>query len=198
MTALTPVPDSKLAIAADTLVTSVEPAFMVNHSRRTFHFGAALLTQAGRAFDAELLYVGSMLHDVTFGTELDDGVTPFHLRAAGIAARQVLDAGRSDEDALLVYDAIALHLDLVTADDERPEVAGTHLGALADVVGLRIDELPPSLVAELIEAHPRLRMKESVVELVEAEVKAKPYSPFATIVRTLSVPDLIHAAPFAE
>jgi hypothetical protein len=195
---LTSVPDSALAGAAEALVTSVQPAYMVSHSRRTFHLGAQLLTAAGRSFDAELLYVGSMLHDLTLGNELDDGVTPFHVRSAGLAAAQALRAGRTDEQATLVYDAIALHLQLSTADDDRPEVAGVHLGAAADVVGLRIDELPPEWLAALFEAHPRLDMKVAVAETLAAEVKIKPYSPMAALVRNFAFIDLIHAAPFDE
>jgi hypothetical protein len=195
---LTAVPDSTLAQGVEALVTSVQPAYMVSHSRRTFHLGAQLLASAGRSFDAELLYVGSMLHDLTLGNELDDGVTPFHVRSAGIAAAQVLRAGRTDQQATLVYDAIALHLQLSTADDDRSEVAGVHLGATADVLGLRIDELSPEWVAQLLEAHPRLGMKVAVAELLAVEVKNKPYSPMAALVRDLALIDLIHAAPFDE
>jgi hypothetical protein len=190
------VPDSGLARAAAALAAKVEPPFLLNHSRRSFHFAAELLSTAGRAFDPELLYIGSMLHDIALGTSLDDGVTPFHLRGAGVAANQLVEAGRPDEDAMLVYDAIALHLDLATADDERPEVAGVHLGAVVDVLGLRLEEISAEMVEAVFDAHPRLGMKAAVTELVVAEARKKPYSPMAVLVRDVALVDLIHGAPF--
>ena len=198
MTRRTNVPDTNLAGAAAALATSVEPAFLVNHSRRTFHLGAELLSSAGRSFDAELLYVASMLHDIALGTEHDDGVTPFHLRGGGLAASTVVEAGRSDEEATLIYDAIALHLDLATADDDRPEVAGVHLGAAADVVGLRVEQVPPEWLGDLLADHPRLDMKAAFAQLIDAEAKKKPYSGAADLVREVAFLDLIHGAPFNE
>jgi hypothetical protein len=84
MTIMT-VPDSDLARSAMAMAAEVEPAFLINHSERTFHLGAQLLLSAGRTFDSEILYVASMLHDLALGTELDDGTTPFQMRGGGIA-----------------------------------------------------------------------------------------------------------------
>jgi hypothetical protein len=192
------VPDTDLAKAATTLATTVEPAFLVNHSRRTFHLGAELLTSAYRPFDAELLYVASMLHDIALGTEHDDGFTPFHLRGGGLAASTLVEAGRSDLEATLIYDAIALHMELATADDERPEVAGVHLGAAADVIGLRVDQVPPAWLEALVVEHPRLDMKASFAALISAEAEKKPYAAAAGLVREFSFLDLIHAAPYDD
>jgi len=194
----TEVPDSELALAALAMASSVEPAFLVNHSRRTFHLGAELLTAAGRLFDAELLYVASMLHDIALGTEHDDGVTPFHFRGGGIAANAMLDAGRSDREAALIFDAIALHMDLATAEDERPEVAGVHLGAAADVVGLRVEQIPPEWLTSMLAEQPRMDMKKAFAALIAEEAKKKPYSTAAGLVRELSFLALIHRSPFDE
>jgi hypothetical protein len=196
MTTLTTIPDSELARAADAFAASVEPAFLVNHSRRTFHLGTELLSRAGRTADAELLYVASILHDVALGTELDDGVTPFQLRGGEVAANWTLEAGRSDRDASLIYDAIALHLELTTAQDGRPEVAGVHLGAAADVIGLRVEQLSPAWLEVLLGDLPRLDMKTAVVELLETEARTKPYSRAAALIDEPGFFDLIKAAPF--
>jgi hypothetical protein len=190
------VPDTNLARGATLLARSVEPVVLVEHSFRTFHMGAALLSGAGKHFDAEILYVASMLHDIALGTDLDDGVTPFNLRGASLAARHVLDQGSSDADAQLVYDAIRLHLDLETARHEVPEVAGVHIGAAADVVGLNVDDIPPAVLEEVLAQHPRDGMKAALVALMEAEAARKPYSESAALVHNLGFVQLINAAPF--
>ena len=192
------VPDSDLARGASAWARAVEPDFLVNHSYRTFHLGAALLASASRSFDAEILYVASILHDIALGTELDDGVTPFHLRGAGLAAAEVLRLGRTDDEATLVYDAVALHMELSTADDARSEVAGVHLGAAVDVVGMRIDQVPPAVLDAVLADHPRCDMKAAFAAVFRREATAKPYCAAASLVRTLGFLDLIAAAPFAE
>src|SRR4051794_16574583 len=128
-TSLTALPDSSLAQGAAALLGAVADDWLVQHSLRTFRFGSALLQRVGADVDAELLYVASMLHDVGLGTVFDDGVTPFHLRTAALAGAFMTAQGRSIEDSSLVYDAIALHLELSSADDTRGVVAGVHLGA---------------------------------------------------------------------
>jgi hypothetical protein len=191
-------PDTDFARGAAALAKVVEPLFLVSHSERTFQFGAQLLLAADRSFDDEVLYVASMLHDIALGTDLDDSVTPFHFRGGGIAARHVLDAGRSDADALLIFDAIALHMELNSADDTRSEVAGVHLGAAADVVGLRIDEIPGDWLEMIIAESPRLGMKKAFIEVIGAEAEKKPYSSAARLISNFHFLDLINAAPFDE
>jgi hypothetical protein len=191
-------PDSDLARGAAIYARAVEDEYLVNHSSRTFHFGAAILDDAGRSFDAEILYVAAMLHDIALGTSLDDGVTPFHQRGAGLAAGEVLRLGRTDAEATLVYDAVNLHMELVTGDHALPEVAGVHLGAGADVVGLRLDQIPPAVVDAVLADHPRLGMKAEFAKVIVAEATTKPYSTAAALIRDLNFLDLMAAAPFAE
>jgi hypothetical protein len=126
--------------------------------------------------------------------------TSHHSTYAGLLSRlqHVLELGRSDRDAQLVYDAIALHLDLSTSQDERPEVVGVHIGAAADVVGLNVSEIAPAVLEAVLAEHPRHGMKAAFAEVVEAEATKKPYSESAALVRNLSFVLLINAAPFDE
>jgi hypothetical protein len=192
------IPDSGLARSAAALALKTEPPFLVRHSERTYQFGAQLLTTAHRSFDPELLYVASMLHDIALGTELNDGETPFNFRGAGVAAKHVLNAERSAESASLVFDAIALHMELSTAEDLRPEVAGVHLGAAADVVGLRLDQLAPEWLAAVIAESPRMGMKHQFIEVIGAEATTKPYSGAAALIENFGFLELISGTPFDE
>jgi HD domain len=195
---LTAVPDTGIARGAAALVIASEPPFLVNHSERTFRLGGQLLDAADRAFDPELLYVASMLHDIALGTQFDDDITPFHLTGAAIAAKYEVDADRPVADASLVFDAIALHLELTTAGDTRPEVAGVHLGAAADVAGLRLDQIDPELHDAIVAESPRLGMKQAFIEVIRVEAQHKPYSAAAALIRSLGFLDFIKNAPFDE
>ena len=197
-TALPALPDSALARGADALLGAVADDWLVQHSLRTFRLGSALLARVGVDGDPELLYVASMLHDVGLGTVFDDGVTPFHLRTAAVAGAFMSAQGRTIEESSLVYDAIALHLELSSAADARAVVAGVHLGAAADVIGLRIDDAPPAVVEEVLAAHPRSDTKSHLIRVLGAEADRKPYGQAARLVRDFAFLDLIAAAPFDE
>jgi HD domain-containing protein len=58
------IPDSELAKKATELVTEVSPAFLVNHSFRTYLFGAALGLRDRMSFDIEVLYLAAIMHDL--------------------------------------------------------------------------------------------------------------------------------------
>lgn len=170
--------------------------WLVAHSHRTFHFGTALVTRSGVKPDPELLFVAAMLHDLALGTDLDTTDTDFQQRSADLAHSYMLETGATHERAQLVHDAIALHLELTSGNDPRPEVAGVHLGALVDVTGLRLNELPTDFVEQILHKYPRHDMKTALRAAMESEAHHKPSSRIATLVREVNLLDLITVAPF--
>ena len=48
------IPDSKIANEATTLITECEPDYILNHSMRTYLFGAAIARHHNMKFDAEV------------------------------------------------------------------------------------------------------------------------------------------------
>jgi hypothetical protein len=170
--------------------------WVVAHSQRTFQFGTALLTRSGIKPDPELLFVAAMLHDLALGTDLDVADTDFQLRSAELAHTYMLETGSTQDHAQRVHDAIKLHLELDSGTDPRPEVAGVHLGALVDVTGLRLNELPADFVEQIIREHPRNDMKHALRAAMESEAHRKPSSRIAALVRELDLLNVITVAPF--
>ena len=76
----------------------------------------------------------------------------------------------------IVWDAIALHTSIGIASRKRPEVALVHIGAGVDVLGLGLDKLPPTLVAETIEALPRHDFKSAFFSTVVDTLAQAPHS----------------------
>jgi hypothetical protein len=170
----------------------------VNHCRRTYLFGATLLNQAHRSFDAEVLYVASMLHDLGLTQAWEDGVTPFEKRGAEVAAAQLAQWGAAPDVIHLVQEAIAWHLKASAAEDPRPEVVGVSIGAGVDVLGLRLDELPENLVEQALEQYPRLGFKQLLIEVIDRQTSLKPNSRIATYVKQFHFTDLVAATPFED
>ncbi|GAA2153351.1 HD domain-containing protein [Kitasatospora kazusensis] len=195
---LPPFPDSLLARAADQLLHTACPPALVAHCHRTYRFGVALLGGRQGAFDAEALFIAAALHDLALVEAYDDPVTPFELHGSRLAAEELTTRGARPELVELVRDAIALHMEISTADDPRPEVAAVHLGAVADLLGLRLDQLPPGLVAEVLERHPRQGFSAYVSEAITRQATAKPDSTIAALCHNARLLDLVAAAPFDD
>ncbi|MCP9960177.1 HD domain-containing protein [Streptomyces sudanensis] len=195
---LSPFPDSPLARAADRMLHAASPPTLVAHCHRTYRFGSALLERQRRQFDAEALFIASALHDLALTETYDDPLTPFEVHGASLAEQELRARGARPDLVELVRDAITLHIEVTTAGDPRPEVAAVHLGAAADVMGVRLDKLPPALVAEVLEAHPRQGFTVFVTEAVRRQTAAKPDSRIAQLVRHDGFLELVAAAPFED
>lgn len=148
------IPDSKIARAATDLARRVYPPFLFNHCVRTFWF-ADKLTASGLQFDREILYIAAILHDIGVLAPYDQGR---RFEVDGAQAASDFLGGRAYPAAKIavVWDAIALHTVPSIANYKEPEVALVNLGAAADAVGLRVADLDPQFVREIIEEFPRL------------------------------------------
>lgn len=167
------IPDSEICKKATQLVAQVSPTFLCNHCIRTFLFGDLLGKRDGLKCDRELLYLGAVMHDLGL-TQRFDGEQRFEVDGADAARAFVLEHGLPDEKAEVVWDAIALHTSLGIASRKQPEIALVHLGASADVLGLRISDISSEIVEQVIEAYPRLGFKMAMTELLVSQIKRKP------------------------
>lgn len=167
------IPDSKICQKATQLVAEVSPNFLCNHCIRTFLFGDLLGQRDGLKCDRELLYLSAVMHDLGL-TDRFDGEQRFEVDGADTARAFVLEHGLSDEKAEIVWDAIALHTSLGIASCKQPEIALVHLGASADVLGIRMADIPLETVEQVLDAYPRLGFNTAITQLLVSQVKRKP------------------------
>ena len=154
-------------LAPHTILTRVAKAHaaerltapLLHHSERTYAFGAAVAAVEGIDVDRELLYVACLLHDVGL---VDPGPgVEFTIKSAGVAAQVADDVGLSDAASETIRSAITLHHSpVVSLDDHGPVAYLVSAGAAIDVVGFRSWCLPPDLVRDVVEAHPRHGFKD--------------------------------------
>jgi hypothetical protein len=187
------VPDSPFAREAEQACAEL-PAVLVGHSYRTWLFGRALAAVDGIALDGELFYCGSLLHD--YGIAQPTPGRDFTLASADRTLACATTAGVDDQRAKALADAICVHT-TPGVDIARDGELGCYLqwGAMVDGAGLRIWDVAPANVAEVVRRHPRVDFKRQLVAMMRAEAAALPQGRFGLLVRC-GVPLAVRMAPF--
>jgi hypothetical protein len=131
------VPDTVLVRDAIDVSRSASEPFLFNHSMRSWLFSELLSESAERAPDPELLAVATILHDMGL-TGRYTAENRFEVDGANAARSFLKGRGISTQQMQVVWDALdttryfALH--------KEPEVAITHSGITADVLGQALIE----------------------------------------------------------
>jgi hypothetical protein len=189
-----PPPDSALTRAAETLARRRLSRALLNHSYRTYAFGAALGELADLDVDRELLFAAALLHDIGLPTPVP------HVdftRDSARAARDVAeDVGLSTAATDVLRTAITLHHSPGVTLAHGPVAYLLSAGAGLDVVGLRSWELPPEVLAAVLAAHPRLGFKREFVAAFRTEAARVPRGRVAFLRRYGAIDLAIKAAPF--
>src|SRR5580692_8868052 len=194
------VPDTVLVRDAIDLSRSASERFLFNHVMRSWLFGVLLLESAERAPDAELLAVATILHDLGL-TDRYTAENRFEVDGANAARSFLKGRGISTQQMQVVWDAIALH--------KAPEVAMTHSGIAADVLGAGLDRIPQDKQGAILAEFPRLALKNKFKECLCNIARRKPETTFDNIVRDFGVryvegytspnfADVVANAPFSE
>ncbi|MGA2164287.1 MAG: phosphohydrolase [Solirubrobacteraceae bacterium] len=187
------VPDSRFAREAEQACAEL-PAALVGHSYRTWLFGRALAALDRRELDVELFYCGSLLHD--HGIAQPTQGRDFTLASADRTLACATTAGVSDERAQTLADAICVHTTPGVAV-ERDGALGCYLqwGAMVDGAGLRIWDVAPGNVTEILRRYPRMDFKQQLVAMIRAEAAALPQGRFGLLMRC-GMPLAVRMAPF--
>ena len=177
-----PIPDSRLAREATELVRDTETDLLFHHSRRVFLFGALAGERLGLRYDAELLYVGAMFHDMGLMPGYASLAERFEVDGAN-AARDFLSRHAMPEvDIEQVWDAIALHTTPGIPRHKKPVVALVTAGVEMDVLGLDYDAFAPEQRRAVVLAHPReTNFKEGIIDAFAQGTRLKPETTFGNV-----------------
>jgi hypothetical protein len=175
------IPDSATAQAAAGLAREAAPAFLLNHSYRTFLFGVASVTGD---VDREAAFVAAMIHDLGL-TDTYRGEKDFGEAGAALAARFLRHRGWDWDRVRLVEKAILRHTRLI------PEGNATHrvvqVGARIDVAGSGARKLDERLLAGVLRAYPRLDFPQRMRDVFLDEARRHPRGSFAKLERTVKL-----------
>jgi hypothetical protein len=175
------IPDSRLARETTEFVRETSTQLLYDHSRRVFLWGALIGRQRELEFDAELLYVGAMFHDIGLVEGYRSADERFEIDGANAARRFLERHGVPEQDVMTVWEAIALHTTPEIPRYKQPEVELVTAGVELDVLGWGFDEMPPETRDAVVEAHPRPGFKHGIVEAFADGMRSKPQTAFGTM-----------------
>jgi hypothetical protein len=189
-----PVPDSALAQRARELIADVATPSLVNHSVRVYAWAVELARHDRLQFDAEILYVSSVLHDIGLMPAFDLGGC-YEVDGAIAAEGLAGEAGEPEARPGAIYDVIALHNDETLPPNPAPEVVLLWDSAGTDVTGHRLADVRPAIIPGLLAAYPRVDFKREFTALLLDQASRKPTCPAAEMIAT-GILEEIAQAPF--
>jgi hypothetical protein len=171
-----PVPSTPAARLALEVSRRFSSDAMLNHCRRSYLWAAAYAGLNDIDFDAELLYVASMVHDLGLEAEFDNHTLPFEVAGGHVAWVFAAGAGwpaaRRDRAAEIVVRHMWDDVD-VTLDPESYLLA---LATSLDISGIRPSAWPEELQAEIVAEIPRLDLATEFVGCFRDQAERKPES----------------------
>ncbi len=168
-------PDTELCVAAKQLARDYSQPFLFNHVMRTFAFGREAGATQSAAYDEEMLFLGSMLHDLGL-VEAFVREDRFEIDGADAAAEFLSRQGYPDRKIAVIWDAIALHTTLSIPQRKQPEIALLQIGAGIDIGAIPRSLVTPEAVEIILAEFPRLGFKQAMLEAMGAVVRRKPLS----------------------
>ena len=170
------VPTTSACRAALEVATAYCSPALLHHSVRSYLWAAGYATERSIAFDAELLYVSSLLHDLGLVMEFDNHTLPFEEAGGHIAWLFGAAAGWSVARRKRAAEVIERHMwsevDLAT----DPEGHLLELSTGMDSSGRRTEDIPPDLRAEVLAKYPRLDFAGEMAACFRDQAVRKPSS----------------------
>jgi HD superfamily phosphodiesterase len=173
------IPDSTLAREATELVREAASPLLFDHSRRVFLFGS--LRGQGLAYDAELLYVGAMFHDLGLTERYRRTDQRFEIDGADEARRFLQRHGITGDAADRVWTAIALHTSPEIPLHLPAEIALVTRGVELDVLGIGYDAITEAQRTAVTAAHPRPDFKNRILAAFTEGIQDRPATTFGNV-----------------
>lgn len=204
------VPDTSLVRGAlEYARNSCEP-YLFNHVVRSWLFAERIGQIRNIDHDAEVVAVGTLLHDVTLN-ERFAGPRRFEVEGADLARAFAKQGGVDERRAQLIWDSVALNSTPSIGLYKEAEVALCTAGICLDVVGLQYDTIPVEEIHRIVAEFPRLDMKRRMTQCFCHIAENQPETTYDNFIRDFgerfvfgyrarvpSSDDLVVNAPFDE
>jgi hypothetical protein len=190
------VPDTKLALAIESVAAKHQSRAMFSHALRTVAFSHAVAALDGIEVDPELLWCACLMHDVAI--ESPKSGQCFAVRGGQLARDTALAAGATAETAYALGDAVSRHATPGLDPAAHPLPAMVMAGALVDVLGLRLDDMHPAFGQDLLTLHPREGFASALAGTWRAESRATPQGRAALVSRVALFPLAAQLAPLPK
>jgi hypothetical protein len=182
--------------------------YLFNHVVRSWLFAARIGQLRDIAHDAEVVALGTLLHDITLN-ERFNGPRRFEVEGADLARHFARRGGVDERRAQLIWDSVALNSTPSIGLYKEAEVTLCTAGICLDVIGLQHELIPPAEMARIVGAYPRGDMKRRMTRCFCHIAQTQPETTYDNFVRDFgeryiqgyrapSSVDFIASAPFDE
>jgi hypothetical protein len=200
--------DSPLVTSVIEYAQRLSEPYLFNHAMRSWLFAEAVGRTRGLDYDREVVAIGTVLHDIGLTASVT-GSNRFEVNGADAAVSFIKGKGVSDRRAQLIWDLVALNSTPSLALHKEPEVAVGTMGIGLDYGGFFVEALPAGDLERILNAFPRLKMKQGFAETCCRLVTKKPETSYDNFLRdfgerfvpgykSVSTVDLLMNAPFDE
>jgi hypothetical protein len=199
--------DTPLIARAMDYARTHSESFLFNHAVRSWLFAVRLGQLQGVPHDAEVVAVGTLLHDLGLTTGFT-GPKRFEIEGADAARAFAREQGLDDRRVQLIWDSVALNSTPSIGLYKEAEVALCTAGIGLEF-GFQYDQIPPTEMKSVLAAFPRLEMKRCFTDSVCRIVTTKPETTYDNFARDFgerfvpgykrpSTVDFLMNAPFEE
>jgi HD domain len=176
------VPDTSLVSRAIEYARKHSEPYLFNHVMRSWLFAVTLAQLDDTPHDVEVLAVATVLHDIGLSGAVD-GPLRFEVEGANAARAFAREEGIDDRRTQLIWDGVALNSTPSIALYKETEVALCSAGTVLDWAGQGADRLTGDQMAAILEAFPRLDMKQRFTRAVCGIVEARPATTYDNFAR---------------
>lgn len=154
------------------------------HGLRTFWFGSLLAAMHGVGVHTDELLVAAAAHDVGLARPVPG--EDFTLRSARAAVDlwSAVHGPPGEERAERLRDAVVAHTTPGLDPRRSPLGWAVQAGATADLIGLRLADLPDGVIDDVYRQHPQDGLRRRIVTGIRQEAAAVPAGRFALLRRT--------------
>jgi hypothetical protein len=167
------VPDTPPISRAIEFARERSEPYLFNHVMRSWLFAVTLAQLNQTDHDGEVLAVTTILHDLGLA-EGFNGPLRFEVEGANAARAFARNEGIDDRRAQLIWDGVALNSTPSISLYKEVEVALCTAGIGLDWGGWGYEAIPEAQVAAIVEAFPRLEMKQRFTRAVCRIVETRP------------------------
>ncbi len=175
-------PDAAVCHAAIEVVKEYSSPALVNHCLRSYIWGASYAQRNDIAFDAELLFVAAMLHDIGLEQEFDSHTVPFEEAGGHVAWVFGAGAGWPVERRRRVAEVIVRHMWSSVDAAADPEGYLLEIATGLDISGRHPEWWPEALRSDVVAEIPRLGLREEFLRCFQDQARRKPASTAAQAV----------------
>ncbi|QLY32287.1 HD domain-containing protein [Nocardia huaxiensis] len=178
-----PTPEGHAPTAARSICAEYADQALFNHSVRSYFWAAEYARTHSLDYDAELLYVAALLHDLGLTAPFDSHTLPFEEAGGHLANVFTAGLGWPEDRRNRARHIIIQHMREDVSPTEDVESHLLQVGTSADVSGLRLPDFTPTFTKTLMTHYPRLSFGPDFLSHMQSQATRKPTCAAATLIQ---------------